>query len=63
MKRFIYVFCQKDRKVLEDIGFKLIQADQKTETFIFENKAELNFATHVSSGKIGSFITSDSLTL
>lgn len=55
--KFIYVFDAETRDKLLASGYVLLKTDENQKIYVFENKAELNFA----SGDF-SFVLSDTLT-
>lgn len=43
MEHFLYVFCEQDRDVLLGMDYKLINADDTKNIYVFENRDELHF--------------------
>lgn len=58
MKKFVYVFSEKDRDMLLERGIKLVQSDEEKKFYIFVNEPAVNFALGNTS-----FVLSDTLTL
>lgn len=44
MKKFIYVFSEKDRDELINAGYTLLKGDDNNSTYIFLNKECMNFS-------------------
>lgn len=44
MEHFLYVFSKHDRDVLLERGYSLIQSNDVTHTYVFENRTDANFS-------------------
>lgn len=44
MNKFLYVFSEKERDKLLELGYNLIKSDTECDIFVFENQDKLSFS-------------------
>lgn len=57
MKKFLYVFNEKDKDSLVEAGYYLIKADKDKNMYIFENNTKLNFDKSKVKGYLSDVLT------